>query len=94
MTMDLEESLAELRSHLTGALSAPAALFVHVAAFLQTYDTLPEEIDALKDPRWIAIHDAAYELRYYQPGEADDDSVFLDQAAALDRVQQAVEQSS
>ena|SRR5688500_19988916 len=89
-----DAELARLCDILRNALQDAPRLRATVAHFLETFDALPDEADAYTDPSWIAIREAAYDLRYYAPEVADDDSVFLDERAALHRIRQTLEQCS
>src|SRR5688572_6084527 len=89
-----DAELAHLCNLLRIALQDPSRLQSSVAQFLEAFDALADGADAYPDPSWTAVRDAAYDLRYYAPDEADDDSVLLDDRAALHRIRQTLEQCS
>ena len=89
-----QAELTHLCSLLRIALRDPSRLRSSVARFLEAFDALPDGTDAHPDASWAALRDAAYDLRYYAPDEVDDDSVLLDDRAALQRIRETVEHCS
>jgi hypothetical protein len=73
--------LADLQLILRRGVDDPAQLGESIRRFLTAYDSVPDEMIASGDASWDALERLAYELRYYAPDEASDETLLNDQQA-------------
>ncbi len=85
--------LAELRRILQRGTENPSELAESIKQFLVTYDSLPEETVASAGVPWRTLERLAYELRYYVPNKASDETL-LDDEEALKQIREALTEIS
>ncbi len=85
--------LANLHRLLQYGAEHPSELASSIKQFLLAYDSVPDETIASGGASWRTLERLAYELRYYAPNDATDETL-LDDQQALTQIREALREVS